>query len=122
MDEIKKIEKPSRMIIELTDRCNLNCIHCFANKHDEDLDYKEWQKIIQRSIDEEINSISITGGEPLMYKNFFKIFEKIAPKSTKITLDSNGTLINENNILDLKKYWRVEMVLILKQSQKILLM
>ena len=107
LDEVKKIEKPSRMIIEITDRCNLGCIHCFANKKDKDLDYMEWQKIIQNSVDEGENSISITGGEPLLFPSFFEIFRVIEPKNTKITLDTNGTLIDENNINYLKKYFKL---------------
>ena len=101
------LEKPSRMIIELTDKCNLNCIHCFANKKDVDLDYKEWRKIIQRSIDEGIDSISITGGEPLLYSSFFEIFNTINNKETKITLDTNGTCINDSNIKKLKKTFKL---------------
>lgn len=101
------IEKPSRMIIELTDKCNLNCIHCFANKKDNDLNYNEWIKIIQKSIDEGISSISITGGEPLLYPSFFEIFNNINCKDTKITLDTNGTFINEKNIDDLKQNFKL---------------
>lgn len=100
-------EKPSRMIIELTDRCNLKCIHCFANKKDNDLDYKEWVKIIQKSIDEGISSISITGGEPLLYPSFFKIFNNIDCKDSKITLDTNGTFVTKENIKDLYQNFKL---------------
>lgn len=101
------LEKPSRMIIEITDKCNLNCIHCFANKKDNDLDYSEWINIIQKSIDEGISSISITGGEPLLYPSFFDIFNNINPKDTKITLDTNGTFITDKNIKDLSKNFKL---------------
>ena len=102
-----KMEKPSRMIVEITDKCNLSCIHCFANKKDSDLDYRDWIEIMQKSINEGISSISITGGEPLLYPNFFNIFNNIDPKDTKITLDTNGTYINENNVKELKKNFKL---------------
>ena len=101
------IDKPARLIVELTDRCNLNCIHCFANKHDHDLPYEKWIDIFQKSIDENISSISITGGEPLLYLDLFKILDNIDSKSTKITLDSNGLLIDDKNIALLKKHFKL---------------
>lgn len=100
-------ERPARMIVELTDRCNLQCIHCFANKHDSELEKEQWKYIFQKSIDEGISSISITGGEPLLFKGLFDIFDSIDSKNTKITLDSNGTLIDENNIEKLKKHFKL---------------
>lgn len=101
------IDKPARLIVELTDRCNLRCIHCFANKNDHDLSYEKWISIFQKCIDENISSISITGGEPLLYLDLFKILDNINAKSTKITLDSNGILINDNNIESIKKHFKL---------------
>ena len=101
------IDKPARLIIELTDKCNLRCIHCFANKSDNELPYKKWINIFQKSIDENISSISITGGEPLLYLDLFKILDNIDTKSTKITLDSNGLLINDKNIEPIKKHFKL---------------
>jgi MoaA/NifB/PqqE/SkfB family radical SAM enzyme len=99
--------KPSRLIIEMIDKCNFSCIHCFANKNDKSLELDKWRFILDRVVKEDINSISITGGEPLLYKNFFDIFVEIDFKDTKLTLDTNSSLLNTNNIQQIKKYFKL---------------
>ena len=73
----KQIKKPKRVIVEITDRCNFNCIHCFANKNDSELKISSWKKIFDNICKEKIQSITITGGEPLLYKDLFQLLKII---------------------------------------------
>ena len=63
------ITKPKRVIVEITDRCNFRCKHCFANKNDFELKVQTWKKIFDSICKNKIESITITGGEPLLYKD-----------------------------------------------------
>ncbi|MFC4322103.1 radical SAM/SPASM domain-containing protein [Litchfieldia salsa] len=89
---------PSIIFWELTEACNLKCIHCRAIAQPE------------RSIDElstsqafdVIDSISafakplliLTGGEPLYRPDFFEIAQYAVNKGLRVAIASNGTLVN----------------------------
>lgn len=63
----------------LTNRCNLKCIHCCADAADEnsevyrrEMSTQEWTGIIDKIVDIEPGGIVLTGGEPLLRKDFLK--------------------------------------------------
>ena len=82
--------------------CNLNCSYC-------DTDFKNGFELNEDELYEKIknysaNSISLTGGEPLLDKDFIKSFLlKYKQKlNKKIHLETNGTLYNNlADIIDL---------------------
>ncbi|QKF91267.1 radical SAM protein [Campylobacter sp. CCUG 57310] len=97
-EAIETIQK--NIHINLTNDCNMRCRHCFVNAGRVDKKYIDIDKIIQK-IDEitKINgytSVVISGGEPLLHKDIFVLLNAL--KGHKITLFTNGVLINENNI------------------------
>ena len=100
------IKKPSRVIVEITDKCNFSCRHCFANKHDCELSVNSWVKIFNNICKKDIQSITITGGEPLLYKGLFELLAKVKTRNTILTLDTNASLIGEHNIKEIEKYFK----------------
>jgi len=99
----------------ITDRCNLRCTHCYQE------DYSGSNELsldaLRRIADEIIRTLSkwnksgdiaITGGEPLLKEEMFPLIRYLESADEIASLDilSNGTLINENiveQIRDLKK-------------------
>lgn len=95
--------------LELTEMCNLNCIHCYGqfgcpNINQENvLTDKDWKNIIDKLIKIGCKEIQLIGGEPMAYKNFFEILKYAHEKGMqRIDVFTNGTYINENNIKWLK--------------------
>lgn len=87
----------------LTERCNLFCSHCCYNaKRDSgnnDLDLSSIKKIINKIVACNPNSITLSGGEPLIRKDFFAILDYLSDiYSGEITLSTNATLIQEKDI------------------------
>lgn len=89
----------------ITDNCNLRCKHCYMEEYskDEVLSFQNAKYIIDKIINFTRNlnlnlEVSITGGEPLMHKDMFKIIEYIRYKdcNSKIYILTNGTLINND--------------------------
>ncbi|PWR75965.1 radical SAM/SPASM domain-containing protein [Methanospirillum stamsii] len=82
----------------LTNACNLGCSHCYSRSGPDASDRNELStKEIFASIDDlaqiKIPLILLTGGEPLMRSDLFRIAEYADKKGIKTALSSNGTLI-----------------------------
>lgn len=82
-----------RIKISFGQGCNINCIMCWQNsKSKRNLDYK---KIAENVDITPFESIEIQGGEPLFIPSAKKFFDYIASKGKKVSLLTNGTLINK---------------------------
>ena len=95
---------PIRYFLELTYRCNLNCSYCYIN-HDRvknEMTTEEWFKIIDQI--PFYSFISLVAGEVMIRKDFFEILEKASKKNGgKISIITNGLLLNENSIKEIIK-------------------
>jgi radical SAM protein with 4Fe4S-binding SPASM domain len=97
--------------IEVTNRCNLSCVHCYINLHPGDrkartseLSCQELCKLIDQIVDEGCLWVLFTGGEPLIRGDFLDIYAYAKKKGLLITLFTNGTLITPR-IADYLKEW-----------------
>lgn len=95
--------KPIRANIEITNLCNLKCIHCYfySNyprrfKH-EGLSYLKLKKLIKKLKNEGIFEISIGGGEPFCYSKIKEILSLATVKMFTI-VSTNGLLLNKKQI------------------------
>lgn len=97
----------NRLYLSITNRCNLNCIHCFrgGSSAQEELSVYEYEKILlnARKILKS-NQISITGGEPFIRKDIFDLLDVAERLQYNVDLSSNGLLLNEDTISKLEKY------------------
>jgi radical SAM protein with 4Fe4S-binding SPASM domain len=88
--------------LELTFRCNNNCIHCYCNLPAGDraeifreMDTFMIKRILDQIADEGCLWLLITGGEPLLRTDFKEIYLYAKKKGMLIILFTNGTLIDE---------------------------
>lgn len=98
--------------LELTFRCNNNCIHCYCNRpaYDREEIAKELSTAeIFRLLDEIVDAgclwLLITGGEPLLRPDFKDIYIYAKKKGLLITLFTNGTPIN-SEIAEFLAEWK----------------
>lgn len=104
--EIKNLEAdfPQMLIFDVTNECNLHCVHCphdeLAGKNDYErkhLDLRLFKKIVLQNKNKPLQFIRITGdGEPLIHPNIIAMLE-ICKTETNIPVNitTNGTLLNE---------------------------
>lgn len=88
----------------ITDGCNLKCRHCFRSKKVSCVQRKEIDYIINDLVDNKISCVALTGGEPLTHKDFFYIVEQLYKKGIRTEIASNGLLIDDYIVSQLKKY------------------
>lgn len=91
--------------LEVTNTCNLNCIHCYKEAgspfHDE-LSTQEWLHIIDQLKEMGVIELCITGGEPLTRDDIFSILKYGADNTMELKLFTNGTLLSEESVRMLK--------------------
>lgn len=86
---------PPELVLNLTNRCNLKCVHCYAdsgNTFEDELTTEQWLNIInQYSSFVSNGSVTLTGGEPTLYPDLLTILKKIRYQGHESVLFSNGT-------------------------------
>lgn len=106
--------------IEITNRCNLNCKHCYVDKDKfHTLKEKQVFDLINRVSELGVYRLVFTGGEPLLIPKIFDF--AIHAKSKKIpqlVLMTNGLLISEKNIRDLKIFDLVQLSIDVPPNEK----
>ena len=96
---------------ELTAKCNLNCIHCYANcdrKH-QDFTTEEFKHIFDELTDHGMIEAYFTGGEIFTRPDFDEIYTYAKKKGVILVLLSNITLLNQHHI-DLFKEYPLELM------------
>lgn len=89
----------STAYMHLTMRCNFNCSYCYnrdwyENFKDE-LKTDEWLEIANRLSKTTIKHINVTGGEALVRKDAGIIIKKLSELKFKVSLLTNGSLLDE---------------------------
>jgi len=92
---------------EVTQKCNLKCIHCRADaspdkKEGNLIKGKDAFRLIDELSEMECPTLALTGGEPLLREDIIDIVKYATSKKLKVRIQSNGTLLTENMADQLK--------------------
>ena len=86
--------------IELTERCNLRCVHCYINRGEKDrraasreLDAAAVGRVLEEAAALGCLDVKFTGGEPLLRPDFEEIYLKARRLGLKATILTNATLL-----------------------------
>jgi len=100
-------DKRPVVVWNVTRRCNLHCIHCYAKAEDKEfpneLSTKEGKALIDDLAAFGCPVILFSGGEPLIRKDLPELSEYAASKGIRVVISTNGTLINKEMARLLKK-------------------
>lgn len=103
---------PVNATLELTLRCNLKCKMCMFRHSDgenarlaaEELTASQWADMAQQLFDAGTLNILITGGEPMLRKDFCEIYSSIYRLGFLMTLYTNATLVTQEIMQTLRQY------------------
>ena len=92
-----KIPLLHRLDIELTERCDNNCIHCYINLPADDrqalereLSTEEWKRILTEAGSLGCLEVRLTGGEPLLREDFEEIYIHARRLGIKVLIFTNA--------------------------------
>jgi radical SAM protein with 4Fe4S-binding SPASM domain len=95
---VKKVRPESFARFHLTQRCQLECIHCYTEssphlprKHE--LPVTRWIELVDAFADNGGDKILFTGGEALVYPGCIEVMQRAKERGLEVTLFSNGILI-----------------------------
>lgn len=86
---------------ELTARCNFNCPMCYVHQTSEqiaqsgrkELTAQQWLDIAKAAKDKGMIFALLTGGEPLVRKDFFEIYRGLKEMGLMISINTNGSML-----------------------------
>ncbi len=95
---------------ELTGRCNLDCKMCYVPNLDhcaareKELSTDQWKKIFDQAYDLGMLFATLTGGECLLRPDFRELYLHLWNKRLRVSVLTNGTLLNEDYVNFFRKY------------------
>lgn len=96
------------LLWSITGNCNLKCRHCYISADKNlygELSFEKCIQIMDQMVEANISKVDITGGEPLVRKDFWQLLEALKKrKITIMTIYSNGFMIDDNFLDKLEKY------------------
>ncbi len=91
----------------ITGHCNYRCKHCYMSAPDAkfgELSHEQVMDIVQQLINCGVMEVSLTGGEPLVRKDFLEIVDALLAGGIRITtIYSNGKLVTDRLLNELDK-------------------
>ncbi|MBD3256015.1 MAG: radical SAM protein [Candidatus Lokiarchaeota archaeon] len=90
----------------ITDRCNLNCTHCYIKKNTNinEINFEEACNIIDQLSRANNIIVGFSGGEPLLCRDIYDIIQYTKKSGMDVAIATNGLLINKRTALKLKSY------------------
>ncbi len=104
--QFSKDKKPV-VVWNMGRRCNLRCVHCYAQSKDieyeDELTTEQGKELIDDLAEFGSPVILFSGGEPTMRKDLPELAEYAKSKGMRAVISTNGTLIDEKMAKVLKK-------------------
>jgi sulfatase maturation enzyme AslB (radical SAM superfamily) len=97
---------PNEVSWLITNQCNLRCMHCGNTsraKLENEMSKDECFDFIDQCAELNVFVLNISGGEPFLKENLFEILSYARKKNIEVGITTNGTLIDNEIIHDIKK-------------------
>lgn len=116
LEVLEKSEVPFSVMFELTYNCNLNCVHCFnpgairneteqSTRHKrEELQYSDYEDIIKQLKSLGVVKIILSGGDPFVKKDIWKLINLIYDEGFAFDIYTNGLAL-ENKVEKLASFF-----------------
>jgi radical SAM protein with 4Fe4S-binding SPASM domain len=96
--ESYKKGRPSEIIWNITNACNLLCEHCYVGATEaharKELTDEETISLVRQIGELEVPLLFITGGEPMLRRNFWDILATARAYGIRVVISTNATLID----------------------------
>jgi|InofroStandDraft_1065614.scaffolds.fasta_scaffold06096_8 radical SAM protein with 4Fe4S-binding SPASM domain len=87
-----------KCLIQLTERCNLHCEHCFINAdgHGKEIAFERIERyILPQLLKNHITKVTLTGGEPFVYRQLSDVVRLLSERQIYVGICTNASLVTE---------------------------
>lgn len=102
----QRFTAPLFVVWNVTQACNLTCRHCYQDAQHKplaaELSTAEKLALIDQFAEEMVPFIAFAGGEPLVAKDIWQVFEHCRKRGVHVTVATNGTLLSAENCTRLR--------------------
>lgn len=99
-----------KALIQITERCNLHCAHCFVSSGDWG-EHMRFEDIVERVLPRlrraRVERITLTGGEPFVHPSIMEICQAIAELDMPLGICTNATQTTDEQIANLQQLGNV---------------
>ncbi|MCS7103578.1 MAG: radical SAM protein, partial [Candidatus Korarchaeum sp.] len=103
----QKLYSPFMVVWDFTKRCNLSCLHCYANASPlpppDELKLGEKMEVLRQMDEAGVAAVSFSGGEPLIVPDFWAVAKKAADTGMYVSVATNATMIRPEIAKKLKE-------------------
>lgn len=92
------LSMPVTVMLSITNRCNLRCLHCepdSGNALTNELTTDQWLALIDDLAQKKVFNVFVSGGEPLVRKDVFALLERLTRHRLAVTLFTNAIPVTE---------------------------
>ena len=88
---------PEAVVLELTQRCPLSCVHCYAEAgKGPSMDYDALRKIMGHLVtDIGLRVVELTGGEPMLYSRLYEVVDYLMSNGVETHVATSGMVLND---------------------------
>ena len=91
---------------ELSPVCNFACKMCYVRKTIQEvkehprkmMSLEQWIELAEQARKEGMLYLLLTGGEPLLWPDFWKLYDRLSKMGFLIGINTNGSMINDQVI------------------------
>jgi radical SAM protein with 4Fe4S-binding SPASM domain len=92
--------------LDITYRCNERCVHCYLDHDDAgEMSFAEIDRLLGQMAEAGVFQLTISGGEPLLRKDFFAILRRARDLGFNVKLKTNAILIGEAEAAALRELY-----------------
>lgn len=98
--------KFNTLFIEITDKCNFRCIHCYNSSiptNHKQLSPEYIKKTIKQCLLHGLETVILSGGEALLHTKVWEIIDVIHSFNLKCVILTNGSLLSRSYIREFKQ-------------------
>lgn len=100
--KVKHLRSLDFLWVELTSKCNLQCVHCYAESGPHmpllmTMRYQDWQNLLSDAYTRGCRQVQFIGGEPLLHPNLHELIRDARHIGYEfIEVFTNGTMLNDS--------------------------
>ncbi len=106
-----QMKVPFSGTFELSPVCNFSCKMCYVRKTAKEvresprsiLTLEDWRRIARDARDAGMLYLLLTGGEPLLWPDFWTLYEELVDMGFLVSVNTNGSLIDEAAVARFRK-------------------